>query len=214
VWLELLSNVEDQGCACGWGTWERCYRCDQTRKAAGFERLARRPTEREKTVINGMAGGALWGVSKEDTMLRRRAGEQAWTASRRMNAAYDVAGYPPVPTRLCRRLCNDYLMLWYDPLFELRDLMLKASFEQLNRPKEKSLAVRAFPELGQTPVLSGGVQVQAGVREYMQHVVAKDHSSAVAFYNRLTDKFALHIRKNIRSSFPNTKCDFKNPASC
>jgi hypothetical protein len=161
-----------------------------------------------------MAGGALWGVSKEDTMLRRRSGEQAWTASRRMNAAYDVAGYPPVPTRLCRvrAACND--LLWIDPLFALREQMLKARFAELNRPKEKSLAVAAFPELGQTPVLSGGVQVQAGVREYMQHVVAKDHSSAVAFYNRLTDKFARHIRKNIRSSFPNTKCDFKNPASC
>jgi hypothetical protein len=70
----------------------------------------------------------------------------------------------------------------------------------LNRPKEKSLAVRAFPELGQTPVLSGGVQVQAGVREFMQHVVAKDHTSALAFYNSLAREEGINPRGDWRRS--------------
>jgi hypothetical protein len=49
-----------------------------------------------KTIVNGMTGGLLWGVGREDQMLRRRKGEKAWTAARRFSLAYDVAGYPPI----------------------------------------------------------------------------------------------------------------------
>jgi hypothetical protein len=44
--------------------------------------------------------------------------------------------------------------------------------------QEKCLAVRASPALAESPGLSGGVQVQAGVREFRQHLVAADSLTA------------------------------------
>ena len=45
--------------------------------------------------------------------------------------------------------------------------MAGATYAELNRPRAKSLAVKAFPKLAETPVLHGGLQVVAGVREGM-----------------------------------------------
>lgn len=164
-------------------------------RTAGFADLARGPAERARTaIVNGMTGGLLWGVGREDQILRRKKGEAAWTAARRFSLAYEAAGYPPIASRLCKWECSENLMEWYDPLAELAPLMLKATYAELNEPQEKCLAVKAFPELAQSPVLSGGLQVQAGVREFMAQVVAADHTSAVAYYNSVARELKIPIR--------------------
>ena len=54
-------------------------------------------------------------------MLRRRKGEKAWTAARRFSLAYDIAGYPPIASRLCADARRASLgMAWYDPLAQPR----------------------------------------------------------------------------------------------
>lgn len=140
--------------------------------------------EGAKAVINGMTGGLLWGVSREGQILRRKQGEAAWTAQRRFDLEYDRAGYPPVATRLGRLRCQELGIAWIDPLMDLAELMLSLGYDDLNRPKEKSLAAKAFPELADSFVITGGLQVKAGVREYME-VLARDagYSSSILWYN-------------------------------
>ena len=104
----------------------------------GFAGAGARPAERERTVlVNGMTGGLLWGVGCEDQMLRRRKGEKAWTAARRFSLAYDIAGYPPIASRLCADHAASLGMDWYDPLARLAEPMLKASFETLKSPQRE-----------------------------------------------------------------------------
>ena len=106
-----------------------------------------------------------------------------------------MAGYPPIASRFCKLRCSQFGADWYDPLARLAPLLLAADFATLNRPKEKILAVRAFPGLGTTPVVTGGVQVQAGVREFMRHAVAgPGYNSAVAYYNELAAAHGVAIR--------------------
>lgn len=84
----------------------------------------------------------------------------------------------------------------YDPLAELVDLMAGATYAELNRPRAKSLAVKAFPKLAETPVLHGGLQVVAGVREYMDLVVAKEHGceGAAQYYRHIAHQLNIKSR--------------------
>jgi hypothetical protein len=128
-----------------------------------------------RTLLNGMSGGMLWGVGRQAMMQLHNvsiehgdaAGLKHWQALKRRWLEYERTGFPPNATRVCRWYTATKGGLWYDPLAELVDLMAGATYAELNRPRAKSLAVKAFPALGETPVRAGGLQVVAGVREFM-----------------------------------------------
>ena len=105
-------------------------------------------------------------------------------------------GLPGLPRLTRGRAERDGTGIWYDPLAELVDLLCSATYAELNKPQPKSMAVRAFPELGKTPVKAGGLQVVAGVREFMDLVVAKEygHDGASAYYRYLARQMMIKPR--------------------
>ena len=158
-----------------------------------------------RTLLNGMSGGMLWGVGRQAMMqlanVSKEKGDAAglkhWQDLKVRWLEYERTGFPPNATRVCswytaRRKGG----LWYDPLAELVDLMAGATYAELNRPRAKSLAVKAFPTLAETPVLHGGLQVVAGVREYMDLVMAKEHGceGAAQYYRHIAHQLNIKSR--------------------
>ena len=130
-----------------------------------------------RTLLQGMSGGLLWGVGRQAMMqlhtVSHEKGDAAglahWQNLKRRWLEYERTGFPPNAARLCRWYTHSKGGIWYDPLAKLVDLMASATFAELNRPQPKSMAVRAFPALGRTPVKAGGLQVVAAVRPGRSH---------------------------------------------
>jgi len=137
-------------------------------------------------VVNGMTGGTLWGVTKETVFAHHKGGHTAWQAARLHGLAVELDDQYPTATGLTRRVVQDAGMLFLDPLLATSDLLLACTYDQLNRPKLKQLALDAFPALKQSPSRTGGLQVVSGVREYMTLLAQEQgYRSAVAWYNAL-----------------------------
>ena len=105
-----------------------------------------------RTLLNGMSGGMLWGVGRQAMMQLANvskdkgdaAGLKHWQDLKVRWLEYERTGFPPNATGL-QLVHGTKVRLWYDPLAELVDLMAGATYAELNRPRAKSLAVKAFP---------------------------------------------------------------------
>lgn len=134
---------------------------------------------------NAMAGGCWWGVDGREAR-KRSEGEAAWRAFRRYQFQWDRGGYPPTACHLLARRARDLGLRWWDSWCTpaVRRWMDARSWDDLNRPRPKALALLAFPELARTPTCGGPAQVLAGVREHMALLAReRGHSSAIAWYN-------------------------------
>ena len=114
-----------------------------------------------RTFLNGISGGLLWGVGRHAMMELVKAGLPAWQEQKRRWMKYEFEGFPPNASRVLRWHTKELGGLWLDPLAELTDLMASATYPELNRPRPKAMACRAFPALADTPVKAGGLQVVA-----------------------------------------------------
>ena len=129
-------------------------------------------------------------------VFRHRRLERERTGLKRRWLEYERTGFPPNAARVLRWYTATKGGLWYDPLAELVDLMASATYAELNKPRPKSLAVKAFPKLAETPVLHGGLQVVAGVREFMDQVVAREYGceGAARYYRHIAHQLNIKSR--------------------
>lgn len=148
-----------------------------------------------QTILNGMTGGVLWGLGKEDVFARSRDGEIGWQKVREENLAYEYSGFPPNATRVARGYCQDLGMTWVDPLASLSSLLLECTFAEMHRPKQKGMVLAAYPDLALTPHEMGGLQVQGGVREYCQLIASQQgFKTAQGWYNKLAAQRNIPVR--------------------
>lgn len=146
-------------------------------------------------VVNGMVGGVLWGATKEAVMAYHKGGYEAWQAARLDDYEWELKDEPTSATRMTRKVVQDAGMLFLDPLLATADLLLDCTYDQLNRPKIKQLALDAFPALKLTPTRTGGLQVVSGVREYMTLLAQeRGYRSAVAWYNDIARNMGVPLR--------------------
>lgn len=140
----------------------------------------------------GMAAGSLWGDGKEAMFARGREGDKGFEEYRRFchlhpdNSENSVRKVAAAVGDI--KITDPYQ---YEPLAEF---MLNLKFEQLHKPKQKYLAVMAFPEFWKSGAWyrkNSNLQIESGLREWHDTLLKSPLNenlkakSVVAIYNAI-----------------------------
>lgn len=142
--------------------------------------------------LMGMAAGNLWGDGKEASFARQRGGDKGFEEYRRFCHLHPDNSENSVRKTAAAvgdiKISDPYQ---YEPLAEF---MLNLKFEQLHKPKQKYLAVMAFPEFWKAGAWyrkNSNLQIESGLRQWHDTLLQSPLNenlkakSVVAIYNAI-----------------------------
>jgi asparagine synthetase B (glutamine-hydrolysing) len=150
-----------------------------------FKYMAQRIAEKGfNSALFGMSADDLYGTSKNAAIALSRSGESGFREYRKQSFGdLGASDYSVI------KVAKHFGVRLIDPYRDrsVSDFVLSLSSRQINRPKPKALAVRAFPEFwrcGAWYRSGNSLQVVSGIREFFDTLLG-DRKSAVSLFRDL-----------------------------
>jgi hypothetical protein len=134
------------------------------------------------------------GLGLTAALIKKKEGDAAWTNVRMRWAGHEMHGFPPSATRLAKWYAGRLGLAWRDPLYEIAGTFERFTADEMHERQNKSLAVKAFPELGSTPLHSG--EFADGIGNFVTHVLAPEHGCDLQrdYYRHVASQMAIPSR--------------------